>query len=245
MKKLYLLPVLAFGFSTAIAQTENKPIPKTSVLVKFAPATIFAGKIGFGGEINDGDKSSCTVYAGIPYASSFNWMIDGQKRTLSTKSYSVMAGYRLYLGKKGLQGFYFEPYFKCLDNKTSTQAEYMIGKSTMNFNISSNYHGMGIGAQLGYQFLVAKKISVDWYLLGPEANSCKYELIAHPAGESMAWDETATADAREEFTRFVRDIPVIGNKTSINVNTDQRRVTAEYRGFMPGFRTGISLGFKF
>lgn len=245
MKKLYLLPVLAFGFFNATAQTEYKPTPKSSVVIKLAPASLLAGKIGFGGEINDGDKTSCTIYAGMPYASTFNWTIDGTARTLTTKTYSVMAGYRVYVGKKNLQGFYIEPYFKCVDNKISTSAEYMIGKSNMNFNITSNYHGVGIGGQLGYQFLIAKKISIDWYLIGPEANSCKYEFLARPMNNVMVWDEVAIDDARIELTRFVRDIPVIGEKTSINVNGDARTVNAVYRGLMPGFRTGISFGFRF
>ena len=245
MKKLLLLPCILFFITQISAQDKNIPAYKKSFVIKWSPASLYAGKIGVGMEINLSPKSSFTIVGGIPAEKNMTINVDNKDRVLTTKTYSIMAGYRFYLGKKALHGLYAEPYVKCLDNKTYSQTDFTIGDGSHAFMVSSTYHGAGVGAQLGFQCMIAKRVVVDWYFLGPELNSSCYEMVAQQTDESTAWDPATAADAQSQVSDFVKNIPLLGHKTTIETDAENRNIKARYEGLLPGFRFGVSLGVRF
>jgi hypothetical protein len=102
-----------------------------------------------------------------------------------------------------------------------------------------------VGAQLGVQFLIANRVVFDIFLLGPEANSSKQHILMKDISSTMPWDPAMAADAEKELKDIVQDVPIIGDKVEVKVNSSAKEVTADYSGFLPGFRGGISIGLRF
>lgn len=243
MKQLVFFILVTLCVSNSFAQKSSSF--KSSTVIKWAPASLALGKIGLGSEYNFKQKKSITLNVGIPSETNITRTIDNESRTLKIKTFSVMAGYRMYMGKRDMSGFYFEPYVKYVDNKSVTSTNFTIQTIDKPFDLSGNYSGIGIGAQLGLQFMIAKRVVFDWYLLGPEANSSKFSLNAQEQGSGPAWDASAASDAQSEIENFINDIPLIKDKATVNVNASARNVKAAYSGFLPGFRTGLSVGIRF
>ncbi len=242
MKKLLISLTLVIMMGQLLAQ-ETKPY-NPSFVAKWVPSSLFFGKIGIGTEYNFKKKRSITFNFGLPSAHVLTQNIDGKDRSLAMKTTSVMAGYRMYMGKRPMTGFYFEPYIKYVKNTASTNTDFDISGTTKPFLLSASYSGFGIGAQLGLQMMIAKRVVLDWYLLGPEANSATFDLDAQETGAGAAWDATAANDAKQEIDNFVKDVPLVGSKTTVTVNSSARNVHAAYKGFLPGFRTGLSIGIR-
>ena len=82
-----------------------------NTIIKWAPATLFTGKVTIGGEYNFSHKNSVELLVGIPATISRTVDYDDTKSKINSKAFSVLAGYRRYLGKRPMSGLYFEPYF--------------------------------------------------------------------------------------------------------------------------------------
>ena len=94
-------------------------------------------------------KKSITFNIGIPAEKTLTAEIDGADRNLIKKTFSAMLGYRMYLGKKAMRGFYFDSYLKYLENDATTITNFDISSTSRPFLVTSNYSGFGLGAQLG------------------------------------------------------------------------------------------------
>ncbi len=244
---------------TTTTQNDNQKYRK-SVAVKFSPAGLVFGKLQFGGEFNYKRKRSLTFYAGIPMETGIpsklkEYMFeeeDDVSLTVSSfklKTMSAMVGYRMYMGKKDMTGFYFEPYIKYVDNKItgSYNAEFddpVLGSYTNPVLLTSEYSGFGIGAQLGVQFMIAKRVVFDLYLLGPEANMSKQNTILKDLG-AVPWTADHAQQMEDELSSRVKDIPLVGEKIDVKVDANDKTATGSYSGFLPGFRGGISVGIRF
>src|SRR6476469_5668347 len=247
MKKLVFALLLV---STAAFSQEQKEKPsfKSSVVVKWNPESLAFGKISLGSEIHLWHKRGITFNVGLPAKQTKTFSIDNKDRDVNIKSTSVMGGYRMYLGKSDITGFYFAPYVKYVKSESSVAGvDYTIGtpSRTAIFTISNDYKGFGVGAQLGLQFMIAKRIAFDMFLIGPEANSSKEEMKAVETSNSLPWNMIETNDAKAKVQEFANDIPLIGKKLEITVDQANKTVRGNYSGFMPGFRAGVSVGIRF
>src|SRR5689334_6627377 len=111
MKKQLLLGSMCMAFSSLLFAQELAPETKP-LAFKFAPVALSFGKATLGVEYNFKFRNSVTFYAGVPLDKKKNLNYDGQDNEIHSKAFSVMAGYRHYLGNKNMKGFYFEPYVK-------------------------------------------------------------------------------------------------------------------------------------
>lgn len=139
--------------------------------------------------------------------------------------------YRFYAGQKGApRGFYFAPYVR-YSSRTVKFGGQFDGTST---DVSFRLSGIGVGFQLGAQWLINDQISIDWYFLGLGANY--NTLTATYTAPNAAEIE---ADVLDELT----DLPIIGSGITTEVSGNELRAKAS--AILPGFRSGISLGFAF
>ena len=252
MKKILLF--LGFWICSTVlpvcaqSETEVSATPtdfQPAFVLKWNPFSLPFGKISMLGEYLFKEKRSFTLAAGIPIEQTTTIEIDQEKRQVHSKTFSAMAGYRLYLGKQSLKGVYFEPYFKYVRNDANLTVNGDLGTTPTEFYLRSKYSGYGVGAQLGLQFLIARRISIDFFFLGPEANLSDYSLVSRDVSSSGPWDAQDAADAEKEIRDVVDDIPLIGKKINVQVDPASKTAKAEYNGFLPGFRAGISFGFRF
>lgn len=242
--KLKILTSLAIILLSFPATAQDDELSTYDVGIKWAPAGIFFGKITLGGEYNMNLKKSLTLTIGIPFNQASTYKLDDRKETITQKTFSAMAGYRVYLGEGNMHGAYFEPYVKYMKHNASFTTDADIDGTSRDFAVTSDYSGVGIGAQLGAQFLIGNHFTVDFYFLGPEANSSKHNILMQELGSGAPWDAQESADAENELNDTFKDVPLVGKKLKIDVNPNQRSVSSEYKGFLPGFRFGLSFGWR-
>ena len=239
MKKTLLFVITIAFFTSGFAQRYNRDL-----IVKWAPGSLASGKLTLAGEYNFKKKHSVELAIGIPTAKNHHFEYDGNTSDLSIKGFSVLAGYRYYLGRKDVAGFYVEPYAKYLHHQASGILVGTLDDETARFDTHTDYKGIGIGAQLGVQFLIAKKISLDFFILGPEANSSKFTAVATDVASSIPWTLVDANEAEQDVKDVVNDIPIIGDKIQVTVDQATKTVTTRYSGFMPGFRFGAAIGIR-
>ena len=250
MRKINALLIVLFIATTCMAQekekkAEDKPEFSSSFAAKWNPESLFFGKISTFGEFNFKHKKSVTLGIGIPYNKSFTYKLDDKDRSIAMKTFSIMGGYRMYFGKKEMKGFYFEPYLKYMKNDASTIINTDLNGTPTDFVTTSSYSGFGVGLQLGVQFLIAKRVTLDFFLLGPEANSAEHKFSMHDITSTGPWDAQDSQDAQDEIDDAIGDLPILGDKIKVTVDANARTVSSEYKGFLPGFRAGLSIGFRF
>jgi hypothetical protein len=112
-------------------------------------------------------------------------------------------------------------------------------------NFFNNYNGVGVGAQLGAQFMIGKRFVIDLFFLGPELNAASNKFRSVESASLIPWTEIEAAEARRDILDFINQFPFLRKKTQIMVDSNNRTVTANFKGALPGLRTGISFGLAF
>ena len=239
----FLLAVLLPGISHLHAQQDSGTF-RSSAAVKWNYPGLYFGKISLLGEYNFKHRKSVTFAIGIPVKHKTTIEINDEYREVEMKSFSLMGGYRMYLGKKTMSGLYFEPYLKYLKNDASTIIDGDLNGRSVNFATTSAYSAVGAGAQLGVQFTIARRVLLDFFFLGPEANIASHEAIMRDVNSVLPWTQVEADDAEQEIEDNIGDIPIIGNKIEVKVDAAQKTVSSKYNGFLPGFRFGLSVGVR-
>jgi Protein of unknown function (DUF3575) len=247
MKKPVALLVILFITNQLFSQdNENRDEDfQPSFAIKWNPESIYFGKLGLFGEYNFSHKHSVNIGVGIPLEKSLSYELDNDDRSIKMKTFSIMGSYRMYLGKQDMSGVYFEPYIKYVKNDASLIINADLAGNSTDFATTSKYSGVGIGGQIGVQFLIAKRVTIDLFFIGPEANTSDHKLVMHDISSTGAWDAQEAADAQKEIEDDFGDLPIVGGKLDIVVDANARTVSSHYKGFLPGFRSGLSLGFRF
>lgn len=248
MKRIILAAFCAAALSNANAQeTNEQKDPQSftpSYAVKWNPTSIYFGKISVQGEYNFKKKKSVTFSVGIPMTKSTTVEMDDKDRKVDMKTFSVMGGYRMYLGKKTMTGVYFEPYLKYLKNDAATMINTDLNGEPTDLFTTSRLSTFGVGAQLGVQFMIAKRVTFDFFFLGPEANMAKHTVVMKDQTPGT-WDQSEAQAAQDEINDNIGDVPVIGKKLKVTVDANNKTVSSDYSGFLPGIRFGLSVGVRF
>jgi hypothetical protein len=203
------------------------------------------GSASIQGEYSFGGKHSLTGKIGLPVSTRRSFTYEEQDAVFNMKATSFLAGYRTYLSKKHLAGFYLEPYFKYVHHSSEGEGSGMIENRTAIFNFTNDYNGTGIGVQLGAQFLVKKRFVIDLFFLGPEINSSQNIFKAVEKTRTIPWSSVQASEAENDIRNFLEQFPFIRNKTTVMVDKENHSVSAQFKGALPGIRTGISFGFAF
>lgn len=226
-------------------QNVDSSVQQHNVAIKWSPLGLYFGKLTLGGEYSVRKKQSITFYAGIPVGIQRNFDADNNTADVSSKTTSVMAGYRFYLGKSPMKGFYFEPYLKYMNNKLEGTFNYNNDNPPSIYKSTNDFSSFGIGGQLGFQVLIAKRIVLDFFVLGPEANTVTEKGSFTDVTNNIPWTPADAAEAENDIKDVIEDIPIIGDKTEVKADQASKTVFISYKGFLPGVRTGFSIGFRF
>jgi hypothetical protein len=245
MKKTLTLWGLLLLFYCGFAQDSNSSITtRPNITVKWAPLGLFLGNISLQAEYNFGGKNSLTAKIGLPVRAHHSFTFEDKDAEFTMKAMSFLAGYRTYLSRKHLRGWYYEPFFKYVHHTSEGTGTGSLNNRVAMYNFTNDYNGVGIGVQLGYQFIIGKQIVIDLFL-GPEINSASNSFKAIEVGNSMSWTYWDGHDVENDVRNFIDQFPVIRNKTNVVVDQANKRVLADFDGALPGLRTGVSIGFAF
>jgi hypothetical protein len=242
MKKPILIIFCSFILLGAVAQEKSI---NPNVTLKWAPTGLILGSLSLQGEYNFSSKASLTAKIGVPISSHHSFDYNGDDADFDLKATSFLAGYRMYLSKHHLRGLYFEPFFKYVHHIGEGETNSSLNGRPVRFGFTNDYNGVGVGAQLGAQFLIKNKFVIDLFFLGPEINAANNNFKAVEATSSLSWTEAEAQDAEREIRDFIDKFPFIRNNTKVMVDRNNRTVTTEFKGALPGMRIGASFGVAF
>lgn len=217
---------------------------KPNIAFKWVPTALAFGNISVLGEYSFG-KNSLTVKLGFPLAKRQTFTFDDKDASFSMKATSFLAGYRTYLSKKHMKGLYFEPFFKYVHHTSEGTGNAILDGDKVTMDFTNNYNGVGVGAELGVQFLVAKNWVIDFFFLGPEINSAKNYFKAVEKTNTIPWTDTQASEAEQDIRDFIENFPFVRNKVDVTVDQNNKTVVADFKGALPGYRFGIAVGFAF
>jgi hypothetical protein len=216
-----------------------------NISAKWGPAGLTAGSLNLHGEYNFGGKHSLTAKIGIPVNARHTIHYEDKDATFDVKATSFLAGYRTYLSNKHLAGLYFEPFFKYVHHTGEGVGNGTLDNKPASFNFTNDYNAVGIGAQLGIQFLIRNKYVIDFFFLGPEINSARNTFKAREITSTLYWNTAQQEDAEQVVRDFINQFPFVRNHTTIMVDRESKMVTASFNGALPGYRIGVSFGMAF
>lgn len=253
MKKLLSLIVLLSLFVAVNAQDEKTTNFATrKYVIKFQPVNYALQSYSFEIERMLNRKNALTIGVGIPNSGSLIGKYGIEASDLSKLDLSTMharLAYRHYGGNSGLpRGFYIEPYLKYQNlkgNFTKTFEESDINSSefpeTYEGNIDAKITTMNAGFQMGVQFMIAKRLAVDFYFLGLEGGIANVDLTGTPTPS----DPQTIADMRDEIQKGVDDLPTfLKDKITVTNTNESVKVKAKQLPY-PWLRGGINVGIAF
>jgi hypothetical protein len=178
IKSFYILPLICFFTFSSIAQETTKPKKdlKNTIHFNLTNPIIFGDRsliIGYERVINKRQSFTINIgSAGFPSMNLIN--SDSAKVTKSSdkSGINISADYRFYLAKENKyvapRGVYIGPYysFNYFANKNNWTVKSTSG-STLNVESDLNLTIHTAGLELGYQFILWRRLSIDMVLLGP------------------------------------------------------------------------------
>ena len=244
MKKTLFFLITVFLFQIAFSQKHKDSLYKPNIAIKWAPTGLALGSISLHGEYGFGSKS-LTAKIGLPSNTRHTFQYENEDAIFHLKAASFLAGYRMYISKRELRGLYFEPFFKFVHHTAEGTGYSILDNQRVKLNFTNNYNGFGAGAQLGAQFLLKNKFVIDLFFFGPELNFASNKFKAVEESNTLPWSSTQAYQAEDDIRRFIKKFPFLRRNTDIMVDRDNRIITAEFKGAVPGYRIGVSFGLAF
>lgn len=238
VKKTTHLVILLLFLQSISAQKVFAP----KITLKWAPTGLILGNVSLQGEYSFLKKSSLTAKLGVPFNRHYDANFDGHEVDMSMKAFSFLAGYRKYLSKRVLKGFYVEPFFTYVHHTGDGTGEGNLDNQTVTMDFTNAYNGAGIGVQLGSQFIIAKRLVIDLFFFGPQLTSSRSNFRAIDYSDSSAWNTIQANEAENDIRKFLNQFPFIKNKVDVHVDKANRTVTADFNGALVGVRFGVSIG---
>jgi hypothetical protein len=161
-------------------------------------------------------------------------------RSINIKNTAFTPELRWYPGKKGYgRGFYVAAYYRYLqmDISSSKRFEVEIDELKRNMLLNANLKVHNLGLMLGAQWMISKRISLDWWIAGVQAGFQKGELTATP--------DIDFTD--EQINEIKNDISVNFKALGQTTQIDKEGVNIKTNSFLPvtGIRAGLCLGVRF
>ncbi len=227
----------------AVAQQPADSI-RFNKTVKWAPASLTLGSISLNSEYNL-NRNSLTFRLGIPVGSWHHIEVFENSTRFRMRSFSLMAGYRRYLGAKPMRGVYVEPFLQYVLHRSDGTGNGNLGGQNVALTYNNRFSGAGVGAQFGVQFIVKRRIVLDLFLLGPVMNYATDKFFVQETGDNIPWTNSEAEDAARRINDFTDNFPFLRNNTEVEVNAGNRTVQTRFKGLLPGLRTGLSVGILF
>jgi hypothetical protein len=215
------------------------------IAIKWAPTGLLLGGMSLHAEYGFIKKSSLTAKIGVPFSRGFDATFDGHDVDMHMRAFSFLAGYRKYLSKQILRGFYIEPFFTYVHHTTDGTGQGTLDGQQVTMDFSNNYNGVGVGIQFGSQFIIARRLVIDLFFLGPQLTTSTNNFRAIDRYNYTAWTNIQADEAEQDIKKFLNQFPFIKNKVDVNVDKTNRTVMADFQGPLVGIRCGVSVGIAF
>ena len=238
------LHFIFFFFLLQNIQGQEKAF-EPKITIKWAPTGLILGDLSLQGEYSFLKKSSLTAKIGVPFSRPYHATFDGNDVDMHMRAFSFLAGYRKYLSRQILKGFYIEPFFTYAHHTSSGTGEGSLNYQKVTMDFTNDYNGAGVGIQLGSQFIIAKRLVIDLFFFGPQLTSSRNDFRAIDQYNYAAWTAIQADEAEQDIRDFLNQFPFIRNKVDVHVDKTNRTVMADFKGPLVGVRFGVSIGLAF
>lgn len=175
----------------------------------------------------------------LPFVSNISSLDKGTPWQLS--GFSVSPEFRVYGKKKGApRGFYFAPYLNYAKHQLSVRDVEIEEPEPIEANLEADWTAIGAGVQLGVQWVIKNRVTIDWGFLGLGVNYTTLNVWVQSDLDEVNYEETAREleqDIKEE------NIPLIGDKLEFSAGEDFIEATLPV--FLPALRSRLTVGFWF
>lgn len=162
---------------------------------------------------------------------------DFEKITAANKAYT--GEFRFYAGSHpGSRGFYLALYGRYSDTRVNYDYDYETGSKTYNLPIKSKITGFGGGLLLGTQFIIAKRVALDFYFGGHYGKS-------KGNGDALTDLSSMTAAEKTELKEELESKVEINGKQYLTATVTNEGIQVKADGPLIGLRGGLSIGLAF
>jgi len=215
--------------TTAIAQKN---------VVRLGLGGLALGNFNFDAERALTDNQSLSLNLGVLFPQQLpEALADGSDLEFDKISgISIAPEYRFYTrSKKALNGFYLAPYLKYSSYSIGASGSYDGTTGSVNGKLST----FGGGLQLGTQWLIKDRVSIDWSFFGIGINSNTIDL-QFESNDSEVDFEGIEDNVRGELNDLP---PFIVNRIETESGSNYARVKAPFPFF--ALRSSLSIGIAF
>jgi hypothetical protein len=106
------------------------------------------------------------------------------------------------------------------------------------FNVEGSVNTLGLGVQLGYQFLINEKFSVDIGFFGAGIDKNSVKLIYTTTATNFNYNSIV-----DDVSEVFEDIPYFEKRLKNEVNTNNLITKLPF--LFPGLRAGFTVGVSF
>lgn len=238
MKKSLLL-ILLFVTVTSFGQDNT---------VKFSLSGVNYGDYSLNYERALNEKSSLNLTVGywspnigiFTFSDDFyiedGWLEDAPWFVDLYSGYHVSLDYRIHPAGEGLKGFYWGPYARYWNLDFTLRDR--IDEDY--FDINTSFSGLGLGVQIGYQWVIAKIVTIDWYFLGVGAQSflANGDYVITPDQSNFDYESIVS-----DVTGGYDSVPYIAKNVKTEVYSD--KLNLQIPIIIPDIRMGFSIGIAF
>jgi hypothetical protein len=244
--------LIIFCFQNVIGQTDSLPQKKrlkNTIRVNITNPVLFGIKntiIGYERVVSKHQTFSIDFGVNsLPGKSNKTYEYEGstltQTKSNDNSGIHLSVDYRFYFAKENKylapRGIYFGPYYSY--NSFNRKTDWRLISDTFDGNIktdfSLDFHTVGL--QLGYQFVIYRRLAIDFILLGPGA--AFYNL-------NTKIDTDLSAENKEQVLETINGI--LADKIpgySLVIDGDGFSKSGSANVTSAGFRYMINLGFRF
>ncbi len=249
-KKFCLLLIVSFSSTCLFAQGEQKEkaeTPENKNMVKLNVTALVLKNISIQYERAVGRKVTVAgtfrfmPKGSIPLKSTFKSLAndpDTEKQIddLKVGNIAFMPEVRYYVGKKGaFRGFYIGAFANIANYTANVPIKYEDDfGNPETIQMSGNLTGITGGLMLGAQFKMGNRLSLDWWILGPNYGTSSGKLSGNKNMNALEQQ-----DLRDELANL--DIPL----TKFTYEVNSTGATMNFKGPWAGIRAGICVGFRF
>lgn len=168
---------------------------------------------------------------------------DKRFQNLEIKASNFTIEPRFYIGKGYGKGFYFAPYYRnssVSTNEFDFNYDYTFSGTTIQIPLkgTGDTHGNSGGLMVGAQFFLNKKQNfiLDFWIAGAHYGSGKGDF-------TLTSNYTLTPEMQAQLKREIENLDIPYIDYTVETNSSGAKINVD--GPWAGFRSGLSLGYRF
>jgi len=158
-----------------------------------------------------------------------------------TSNFAITPEVRFYLGQGFFKGFYVAPFVRYARYTAEVPFDFEVEDPvtqdirTETMPLEGNITAFTGGVLFGSQWVIGKRVAIDWWILGPNYGSSNGDISGQKTLSPE--EQQALRDTLEDLD----DLPIVKTKSTVDGNGAK----VSFNGPWAGLRAGISVGVRF